>query len=99
MPESQVTGKRLSAAQWQAVLERQATSHQTVEAFCRSESISTASFYRWRRMLSEPADGASPRPASATPAFLDLGSLEGARRDRELELHLGDGLVLRLRGG
>ena len=39
------------AGQWQALIVRQAGSGLSVADFCRRESISTASFYRWRRLL------------------------------------------------
>ena len=39
------------AGQWQALIGCQAGSGLSVAEFCRRESISTASFYRWRRLL------------------------------------------------
>lgn len=100
MAQSEVTRKRRSAAQWRALLERQAASGQSVEAFCRSESMSPASFYRWRRLLLETmGDTETASPPVSEPAFLDLGTLGGGRRRWDLELDLGAGIVLRLRGG
>jgi transposase-like protein len=102
--------RRRSAEQWGQLLCRHAESGQSVEAFCRGEGVSPASFYRWRRQLGEGASGAgSERSAPSAGAFLDLGQLAAAGSDRpardaisagtwELELTLGGGLVLRLRG-
>lgn len=103
--------RRRSAEQWGQLLSRQAESGQSVEAFCRGEGVSPASFYRWRRQLAERAaslEAAHQSPVSSVPAFLDLGRLAGAgggpdrggdaKRAWELELSLGGGLVLRLRG-
>jgi transposase-like protein len=102
--------RRRSAEQWGQLLRRHAESGQSVEAFCRGEGISPASFYRWRRQLAEGAAGAqSERNGPSTPAFVDLGRLSAAGRELgdpgttatgawELELALGSGLVLRLRG-
>ncbi|MBP7790472.1 MAG: transposase, partial [Zoogloea sp.] len=40
---------------------RQAGSGLSVADFCRRESISTASFYRWRRLLGGGLEQALPR--------------------------------------
>ena len=99
--------RRRTLEQWQALLERQAASGQSVEAFCRGESVTTASFYRWRKQLG--GQGAVAETTAQTgppaPAFVDLGTLGGAdtaaavRWELELELALGGGVVVRLRGG
>lgn len=39
-------------------------SGQTVRQFCQNESISTASFHRWKRILSDPAHRESSPPAA-----------------------------------
>lgn len=94
--------QRRTAQQWKVLLERQAGSGQSIEAFCRGESITTASFYRWRKQLSQgtPAPPVSTSTSSPAAAFVDLGALVGGGAERwELELALGGGVVLRLRGG
>ena len=40
-----------SASVWRERLERQGVSGQSVVRFCARERVSTASFYRWRRLL------------------------------------------------
>lgn len=93
--------RRRSAAQWRQLLERQAQSGQSVDAFCRAQSVSSASFSRWRRRFSDKpaAVEATAKSAAAPPAFVDLGAVGGGRGGWELELALGGGVVLRLRGG
>ena len=89
--------RRRRPEQWQQLLRRQADSGQSVEAFCRAEALSPASFYRWRRQLV----GLQPAaPSDAKPAFLDLGELAGfgASGGWELALTLGESVVVRLRG-
>lgn len=49
---------------WRERLRRFERSRLTVEAFCRSEDVSVASFYHWRRMLAPVA----ARFTSTTPA-------------------------------
>jgi hypothetical protein len=88
---------------WRALLARFASSGQTVAAFCQHESVSPASFYRWRSLLG-PGSVGDPGPvASALPltktGFVDLGPLiatESSRPHVELYLDLGGGLMLHL---
>ena len=93
--------QRRSVEGWRALLAQYAASGQTVTAFCRSESISSASFYRWRS-LGATAD-ASKTPVARTLAlapsgFVDLGPLATPASSPSFELHLdlGDGLMLHL---
>lgn len=101
MAKSEGKRRRRTAEQWRELLERQAASGQNVEAFCRSVSVTTASFYRWRKQLSKTVGDveATTQATSATPAFVELGALGGGGDRWELELALGAGMVLRLRGG
>lgn len=82
---------RRSEREWRLLIGRYRFSGLGVDAFCRSESVSVASFYRWRRILEDgriaaPAkirmvEGAAPdaRPASESePDFSDLGALRSA---------------------
>ena len=94
------SGARRSRAEWQSLIARAARSPLSVRTFCAEEGISTASFYLWRKRLGADVGV----PAVVPAAFLDLGELEaqaggGAERvgGWEVELALGDGLVLRLR--
>lgn len=91
------------AEQWQALIGRQAGSGLSVADFCRRESISTASFYRWRRLLGGGLGRATPR--EPTSDFVDLGLLNpgseegeasGPAGRLELRLDLGGGVVLHL---
>ena len=83
--------------QWRAILARYQSCGLSVQAFCRQEAISAASFYRWRALLDDSQG--QHETTEASPAFLDLGSLDAvppARRRLELKLDLGDGLTLHL---
>lgn len=95
-----LSGVRRSRGEWRSLIERAQRSPLSVTAFCAAQGVSTASFYLWRKRLG--ADVGVPAALPAT--FLDLGELEaqaggGAERAGgwEVELTLGDGLVLRLR--
>jgi putative transposase len=88
-----------SEGQWRSLLARHQTSGLGIEAFCRSEQISEASFYRWRTILKgNRKDGAGVRQDTGS-AFVDLGALEpvsSAKPKLDLRLDLGDGLMLHL---
>jgi hypothetical protein len=103
----QVTDARLSKKEllWRERLARFTASGQQVAVFCRSEAVSEASFYRWRKQLKGPA--ATPVRAAR---FIDAGALAMAEvsapaaavqemppePNLDVRLDLGHGLVLRI---
>ena len=92
-------GRRRSRSEWRSLLAKVGGSGLGVEAFCRREGISAASFYRWRSILSEAVDRGGVVVRDSAPAFVDLGALNLAsspRRRLDLKLDLGDGLLLHL---
>ena len=92
-------GSRRSRQDWRALLAKFDGSGLSVDAFCRREAISAASFYRWRSLLGEGGNGCGGEPREKALAFLDLGTLTPGASSRprlDLKLDLGDGLVLHL---
>jgi hypothetical protein len=96
-----VRRKRRSSEEWQGLLSRFAASGLSVAAFCRRESVSTASFQRWRKLLD--ADAGRERASDTLAGFVDLGPLAAhaaagpASAGRlEVKLELGGGVVLHL---
>ena len=63
-----------SASEWQALLAQFKTSGLSSAAFCRHHDIGDRPFHRWRTHLSHQEETPSD-PASAAPAFVDLGPL------------------------
>jgi putative transposase len=101
--EGQGRRRRRGADEWRAMLSRFNAGSLSVEAFCLAESVSTASFYRWRALLGK--EGKPSQGREAKPAFVDLGTLRPAPAANngqppaerlELKLDLGGGLVLHL---
>lgn len=91
---------RRSRSQWRALLSGFKRSGLSVEAYCRGESISAASFYRWRGVLGAGGDDRGAGVGEALrPAFVDLGEFKAApapRQRLDLKLDLGEGVVLHL---
>jgi hypothetical protein len=88
-----------SQGEWGALLSGFARSGLSVEAFCRREAISVASFYRWRGLLGERHLDAEEVHHQPGAAFVDLGALNCtslARPRLDLRLELGDGLIVHL---
>lgn len=88
---------------WQALMRRYEASGQSQVAFCRRHGIALSSFARWRQLLICDA-AAIERPASAgvcatAPMFMEVQRPEVAVASSgwEIELQLGDGVLLRLR--
>ena len=92
-------GTRRSRNEWRWLLAKFEGSGLNVAAFCRREAISAASFYRWRTMLGNAVDGGEIVGGQATPAFLDLGTLNSAASGKpriDFTLDLGEALILHL---
>jgi hypothetical protein len=90
-------GSRRSRNEWRSLLAKFGGSGLGVEAFCRREGISVASLYRWRGLLSAVGDDGETAGINKMPTFVDLGTLSSVPAPRiDLQLDLGDGLVLHL---
>ncbi len=75
---------------WRGVVKRQVASGLSGRAFCRREGLSEASFYGWRRTISE-------RDAEAKrPAFLPVLLADDPGRDGVIVIEWAGGRVLRL---
>ena len=72
------TRRRLGSDAWQALVGRHCSSGLTVEAFCRREGVSPASYYRWRGLQTPDTakQVANREPTFSGPgAFLDIGEI------------------------
>ena len=97
--DKKAKGSRRRRQEWRSLLAEFDKSGLGVEVFCRREAISTASFYRWRKLLSNEEHHGEVAKTVTTPAFIDLGTLSSAAvlaPRIDLTLELGDGLVLHL---
>lgn len=94
-------------AAWRSRLQRHAQSGKTIAAFCRNESVSTATFHIWRAKLAAASQVAGTPAQQVT--FIDLGAVKDIAGVAPLARHptpatpsavidvridLGDGIVL-----
>jgi len=90
-----------SKAKWQQIINQYDSSSQTQADFCREQDIAPMSFYKWRKRLSkEPQSDhfidisqsiVSVKPIDQQPSRMDEPSLW------QVELELGQGMILRIR--
>ena len=84
---------RRSRTQWQQLIEAQLAGEQSQAAFCRDQGISVSSFQYWKRRLAR-----TEANSVEVPDWLELpADLDRTRDGWEIELSLGEGVVLRLR--
>ena len=91
MTDASRTHVRRSREQWQQLIDEQAKSDQTQVAFCQAHGIAPSSLQYWKRKR------ARIEPDTA-PEWVELPvDLAGSTTAWDIELSLGEGLVLRLR--
>ncbi len=90
---------RRSPAQWRQLIEQQRVGTQSAKAFCRERGIVYSTFlYHKRKLRDSLADrGNVEVDPPAEGGFIELKDLPGGDRPLEVELSLGNGLVLRIR--
>jgi hypothetical protein len=82
---------------WQAVIERQQASGQSIVGFCSQEGLAPASFHAWKRRLRRPRRGTGRR--SANQALVPVQIVSDPKADVErLEVQWPGGVVLRVQG-
>jgi hypothetical protein len=82
---------------WQAVIERQQASGQSIVGFCSKEGLCPASFHGWKRRLGRPKRETGRR--SAKQALVPVQIVSGpADSSGRLEVQWPGGVVLRVQG-
>ena len=86
-----MTRIRRSPQQWQDIINRQVASGLSARAYCGSHQLSYAVFCKWRKQL----------VSSEAAPLIDLSALVRSQHPSswDIELDLGDGVMLRLRRG
>jgi hypothetical protein len=93
---TQSRAPRISAEQWQALIDQWRTSGLSAEAFCQYKGVSYSRFCVWRKRLVKVV--ATPE---AETNFIDLAALTAAAPTSvwNIVLSLGNGVELRLSQG
>ncbi len=82
---------------WQAVIERQQASGQSIVGFCSKEGLAPASFHAWKRRLRRSRRGIERE--SANQALVPVQIVSDSRADTgRLEVQWPGGVVLRVQG-
>jgi hypothetical protein len=84
---------RRQCAQWQRLVEEQARSGLTQQAFCARRRIAYATFCTWKRRLRDEAHLADVQPSG----FVEVELEDAPMADWDVELTLGEGVVLKVR--
>jgi transposase-like protein len=77
------------ARQWRELISQQPDSGMTINAFCEFHQISNASFYQWRRKLSESSQ-------SPNDQFVRVEVLRGQDTEPPVRVQLPCGAVLEI---
>ena len=102
----EVGPRKRSVAEWGALVRAYARRTGTAPEFCQEHGVAVSTLDWWRRRL-EKAPGPSgvrsknrPIAAAQPVSFIELPVIAGAVQARwDIELDLGEGMVLRLRRG
>jgi hypothetical protein len=81
---------------WQAVIERQQASGQSIVGFCSREGLAPASFHAWKRRLRRPRREAGQKTAQALLPVQVVDAVPIGTG--KLEVQWPDGVVLRVQG-
>ena len=101
----EVGSRRRSAAEWDALVRAYAKRTGTAPEFCREHGVAVSTLDWWRRRLEKTCSSgvrSKSRPVSAAQpmSFIELPATSSAARTPwDIELDLGEGMVLRLRRG
>jgi hypothetical protein len=93
MSDEATSKHRRTRRDWPALIAEQRDSTQSVRDFCRARGLSETYFYKQRREHLEQGS------RSAAPGGNDFIALPLPSSALEVELSLGDGVVLRVRRG
>jgi len=98
--------RKRSAAEWGALVRAYAKREGTAPEFCREHGVAVSTLDWWRRRLEKTSGSSDVRSkshpvAAAQPmSFIELPTTSSAARTPwDIELELGEGMVLRLRRG
>jgi hypothetical protein len=98
--EAQGRRQRRSASQWRELVDQWRRSGLCQREFCAQQDVGLSTFVRWKGKLAGGGEVASVAQRDRAE-LVELEALVGfpARSGMEVELQLGEGLVLRIRRG
>jgi transposase-like protein len=106
-PKRRKSPKTLNKSEWAQLISDYEAGQLSQQMFCQKHRISVSSFHKWRKLLKNPAKNSAASPGSFIEVVLPSEALNQSAQtvpatpthnDWQVELDLGKGVVLRLRG-
>jgi hypothetical protein len=106
-PKRRKSPKTLNKSEWAQLISDYEAGQLSQQVFCQKHRISVSSFHKWRKLLKNPAKNSVASPGSFIEVVLPSEALNQSapavpatppHNDWQVELDLGKGVVLRLRG-
>ena len=106
-PKRRKPPKTLNQSEWAQLISDYGAGQLSHQVFCQRHRISVSSFHKWRKLLKNPTKNSEASPGSFIEVVLPSEVLNQSgpavptispHNDWQVELDLGRGVVLRLRG-
>jgi hypothetical protein len=106
-PKRRKPSKTLNKSEWARLISDYEAGQLSQQVFCQKHHISVSSLHKWRKLLKNPAEDIVASPGSFIEVVLPSDALNQSapaapatppHNDWQVELDLGRGVVLRLRG-
>lgn len=94
---SKKTKVRRTEEEWRTLIEGFVDSGLPLNKYCQSHGIASSGFYKWRKRLELDESDTPSFVEMLPPKAQPLPSQEELDQAWRLELHLGDGMILRVR--
>ena len=87
--------------QWRTLIEKYRVTDLTHQAFCQQHQVTPSSLYKWRKIFSESSDLSPFVDITQKLASTEVDSVAAnhATNEWQIELSLGQGMVLRINAG
>jgi transposase len=93
IPTRELGTRAETAERWRDRLARWRRSGCSISEFCRSEKLTQAAFFNWKKRLAASSRSAPTHSKNGTPAFLPVQVISDSLHSMCMEIRLGDFLL------